>query len=292
MTVELSLASVALGVADPSRAEAFYCSVFGLQAMPGPDGGARCLGHGVGHPLIELRRGAGVLHFALRLRGASLSEFERRIATSGTSLQRDPEGEALRLEDPDGNLIVIQTGLDDCGSRTTDGSGRPQRADHITFATRQIKAMTAFYHGVLGLRISDSVQDDFVWLRGDRHHHTVAMVRSDETGLDHYSFEVGSWANIKEWCDRFFTLGVPVMWGPGRHGPGNNVFVFIEDPDGYRIELSCEMEQFRDDLVAYPDTPRVWAPGSHANLWGPQPTWRKGMNTAPSEAVPVTAERV
>jgi catechol 2,3-dioxygenase len=40
--------------------------------------------------------------------------------------------------------------------------------------------------------------------------------------------------------------------GPGRHGPGNNLFVFFDDPSGNHIELSAEMERFHDDLVDYP----------------------------------------
>jgi len=36
-----------------------------------------------------------------------------------------------------------------------------------------------------------------------------------------------------------------VKWGPGRHGPGNNLFVFIHDLDGNWVEVSAELEHVR-----------------------------------------------
>ena len=62
--------------------------------------------------------------------------------------------------------------------------------------------------------------------------------------------------------------------GPGRHGPGNNLFVMFDDPAANRIELSCEMERYWDELADY--TPRQWHPGVKTiNLWGVAPSWRK-----------------
>ena len=53
------------------------------------------------------------------------------------------------------------------------------------------------------------------------------------------------------------------MWGPGRHGPGNNLFVFIEDPDGNWIEISAELEIIQDRLIKdWPQEEKT------LNLWG------------------------
>jgi catechol 2,3-dioxygenase len=55
-----------------------------------------------------------------------------------------------------------------------------------------------------------------------------------------------------------------LMWGPGRHGPGNNLFIFIEDPDGNWIEVSAELEVVHDrPAVDWPHERRT------LNLWGP-----------------------
>jgi catechol 2,3-dioxygenase-like lactoylglutathione lyase family enzyme len=66
---------------------------------------------------------------------------------------------------------------------------------------------------------------------------------------------------------------VPITWGPGRHGPGNNLFIFFDDPDGVRIELTCEVERVYDNFD-YP-AERIWSDSSGAlNLWGTAPEWR------------------
>jgi hypothetical protein len=53
------------------------------------------------------------------------------------------------------------------------------------------------------------------------------------------------------------------MWGPGRHGPGNNLFVFIEDPDGNWIEISAELE------VIYGRPAKEWPHAPYTlNQWG------------------------
>jgi catechol 2,3-dioxygenase len=40
-------------------------------------------------------------------------------------------------------------------------------------------------------------------------------------------------------CDLATTMGFAdnIEFGPGRHGPGHALFVYLRDPDGHRIEL-------------------------------------------------------
>jgi hypothetical protein len=40
-------------------------------------------------------------------------------------------------------------------------------------------------------------------------------------------------------ADHLATLDIKLWWGPGRHGPGNNLFFMIQDPQGYLIEISA-----------------------------------------------------
>jgi hypothetical protein len=62
-------------------------------------------------------------------------------------------------------------------------------------------------------------------------------------------------------------MRVPVKWGPGRHGPGNNLFLFVHDPDGNWVELSAEIE------VVAPDRPLGFWPHEERTLnsWGSAP---------------------
>ena len=102
-----------------------------------------------------------------------------------------------------------------------------------------------------------------IFLRSNHEHHTLACFRQARQGVDHHSYEAGDWSTIKEWCDHMGEQQVPIMWGPGRHGPGNNIFIFVEDPDGNWIEISAELEVMYDRPVKeWKHEPRT------LNLWG------------------------
>jgi catechol 2,3-dioxygenase len=139
---------------------------------------------------------------------------------------------------------------------------------HITFTSENLDNFVDFYVNKLGFKISDKVinkkgQLTTCFMRSNQEHHTVACFLSDKSGLDHYSFEAGTWEWIKNWCDHFSKQGIQLIWGPGRHGPGNNLFVFINDLDGNKIEISAELEVVHDrQIKKWPHEPKT------LNLWG------------------------
>ena len=50
--------------------------------------------------------------------------------------------------------------------------------------------------------------------------------------------------DIRDWADHLATLHIKLWWGPGRHGPANNLFS-DRGPEGYLIEISAELEIMR-----------------------------------------------
>jgi len=139
---------------------------------------------------------------------------------------------------------------------------------HITFTSKNLDNFVDFYVNKLGFKISDKVinkrgQLTTCFMRSNQEHHTVACFLSNKSGLDHYSFEAGTWEWIKNWCDHFSKQNIQLIWGPGRHGPGNNLFAFIEDLDGNKIEISAELEIVHDrQTKKWPHEPKT------LNLWG------------------------
>jgi catechol-2,3-dioxygenase len=100
-------------------------------------------------------------------------------------------------------------------------------------------------------------------MRGNHEHHNLAVFYQDRQGVDHHSYEAGEWDTIRDWSDHLATHDIQLMWGPGRHGPGNNLFIFIEDPDGNWIEISAELEVVHDRPV------KTWPHHERTlNLWG------------------------
>lgn len=279
---------IGLRVPDVDAAAAFYGRVLGLVVQDELPGAGRRLGWGPGHHVVDLLPGPADLdHIAFEIRDPDgLSALEKRLREAGHAVAEldtahldDADGtpRGLVCTDPDGNAVQFHTPVRRAGEHAADTGRRPVRYQHVTLSTADVPAMIAFYVGVVGFRISDQLADGrFAWLRSDRDHHTLAVVDTGRPGgLDHYSYDLAQWEDFKTWCDRLTEQEVDVVWGPGRHGPGNNLFIFFDDPAGNHVELSAEMEKFHDDRVTY--TPRRWEPvPTSVNLWGGQlASWRR-----------------
>ncbi|HMI69074.1 MAG TPA: VOC family protein [Solirubrobacteraceae bacterium] len=274
----MALSHIGLAVDDPPAAAAYYARTLGLVVSETLADGTIRLGWGRGFHALELTAGHGLAHFGLELSDeAGLAGLESRLQAHGVPAAREElAGDhlpVLAFRDPDGHRVEAHGPVDRSGEHAADPGRRPVRIHHVTFASPAIAEQVAFYEQVLGFRVSDRMGEVFAWLRCNQEHHTVAVVEADKAGLDHYAYEIDSWASLKTWCDELAARDVALQWGPGRHGPGNNVFVMFDDLDGNRVELSCEMERYWDDCAQY--APRHWAPGAKTvNLWGPVPAWR------------------
>ena len=173
---------------------------------------------------------------------------------------------AFAVVDPDGNNIHFGLAEVPAGSPTQGGLRGPLQ--HLTLASRALEAIEDFYANKLGFGVSDRVLNSdgkmmTCFMRGNHEHHNLACFFQDRQGVDHHSYEAGEWDTIRDWCDHLSREGVPVMWGPGRHGPGNNLFIFAEDPDGNWIEISAELEVVHDRPV------KTWPHAERTlNLWG------------------------
>lgn len=172
---------------------------------------------------------------------------------------------SFSLQDPDNNMICFGIQKKE-NNIFTKGIYAPLQ--HLTFASKDVERFQKFYQRKLGFQVTDRVIKSTgelatCFTTSNHEHHTIACFKSSKNGMDHHSYEAGEWNNIKTWCDHFAQNNVKLMWGPGRHGPGNNLFVFIEDIDGNWIEISAELET----VIGRP--PKNWPQEERTlNLWG------------------------
>jgi catechol-2,3-dioxygenase len=286
-----AVSHLGLRVPEVDRTAAFYGEVLGLVVHARLENGLR-LGWGTGHHVLDLIEGERALdHYAFEVRDEEgVAGIRGRLEKSGYAVAQldksfidDPvaEPEGISTTDPDGNSVQFHASVWRQGEGAAAPARRPVKYQHITLGTTDVAPLAAFYTDIVGFRISDQLADGrFAWLRSDRDHHTLAVVNVGQSGnVDHYSYDLAEWEDFKSWCDKLTEQDVDVAWGPGRHGPGNNLFVFFDDPAGNHIELSAEMEKFYDDRVTY--VPRRWEPlPKTVNLWGGQtPSWRRVSGT-------------
>jgi catechol 2,3-dioxygenase-like lactoylglutathione lyase family enzyme len=254
---------------DPKRLASFYRDAMEMRLEQHADG--VWLTQGPGRQVLfsegEARKLARAA-FAVR-DAESLAGLRERAAEHGlnpcdahSSLMRDG---SFQVTDPDGNAVVFGLARD---PMVVTAGGIRGPLQHLTLASRDLAAIEAFYAGALGFSVSDRVVSDdgrvmTCFMRGNHEHHNLAVFYQDRQGVDHHSYEAAEWETIRDWCDHLATHDIQLMWGPGRHGPGNNLFVFIVDPDGNWIEISAELEVVHDRPVkTWPHCERT------LNLWG------------------------
>ena len=147
--------------------------------------------------------------------------------------------------------------------RTLEPAGLAARLQHVTLRTTDMAPMIAFYADALGFFYADRVEDEdgdprACFFTLDREHHSLAFFKADSCRIDHHSYELNGWDQIRDWADYFAAEKIQLRWGPGRHGPGNNLFIFIDDPEGNWIEFSAELEVMDEDreLEIWPHEPK------------------------------------
>jgi len=155
----------------------------------------------------------------------------------------------------------------------------PRKLGHVAFKVADVQKATDFFTDILGFRVSDWMGDFFSFLRCGPDHHTVNFLRNPNEKMHHIAFELADIGAIQRACDFLGRRRIALIWGPGRHGPGHNVFTYHYDPDGQIVELFTEIDQMSDESQGFfdprpwhedsPQRPKVWEPGLFtSNIWG------------------------
>ena len=253
---------------NPEKLSDFYGKI--MQMKPQSIGGNAWLCSGKNRQILIKEGMKNRLEFAaFSCRDEEgLNLLKERVKEEGIeviNLQPDLfQNDAISIVDQDGHNISF--GLSKPNMNAESVLNGPLQ--HLTFSTLNVEKFVDFYVGKLGFCISDRVLHSngnlaTCFVRSNHEHHTVACFKSDRVGVDHHSYEAGEWNAIRDWCDHFASMNIELMWGPGRHGPGNNLFVFVEDPDGNWIEISAELEVIHDrPSKDWPQEERT------LNLWG------------------------
>jgi catechol 2,3-dioxygenase len=214
-------------------------------------------------------------HIGLEARGPkALEQIARRLADEGVEIlaheaDEPGVGDALRFVAPGGHCFEIHAGMARDQPASWNGPGaRPRKFGHVTIAAPDRGELEGFLERVLGFIPSDRLGEDAVWMRCNADHHGIAVARGD-AGLRHVAWEIESWGQLEVAADHLCANGIALTWGPGRHGPGNNLAHYHRDPAGATHEYLADLERIEDDTWRGRD----WAGVPNwRNLWGWDPT--------------------
>ena len=147
-----------------------------------------------------------------------------------------------------------------------DAGNVPERLAHVNLNSDGVDRDAAFFIEALGFRLTDRSKM-MAFVRTNPDHHSVVIADAPVNGLNHVAFQLPTWEDVMTGSGRMIDNGFPIGWGPGRHGPGDNVFSYFVDPFGFVIEYTAEVLQVDDDYPVGSPGDWVW-PAGRTDQWG------------------------
>ena len=191
-------------------------------------------------------------------------------------------GEMLRFDDPAGNAIEVFCGaalehrpaVSSYGNQFVTGD---MGLGHVVLPVAgAADAALAFYTGVLGFRLRDSMRmpaefvggapgDPPAWFRFlgccPRHHSLALAPMPAEAGIVHLMIEVAALDDVGRALDRCARRGAPLSASLGRHANDLMVSFYVRTPGGFDIEYGT-------DGLRVDDATWVSRESTAVSLWG------------------------
>ena len=222
--------------------------------------------------LISDQRRTGYDHVGLEVENETALQEASTLVTraGGEIIGAIYDGEpgidrALRVLAPGGHVFKLFIGMHRAESPASDD--RPLKFEHVSLKTTRPRLLEAFLRDGLGFRLSDRMGRVASWWHCDEDHHGMAVTFGPRSELHHYAWTMRDLNAIGRVADRLQrNRDQRLVWGPSRHGPGNNMFAYFHDHDQAMIELCADIARMTDYA------PHTWPSGSKTlNLWGGPP---------------------
>lgn len=274
---------------DLERELDHYLDVVGL-VPAGKADGRIVLSTTVGEEVLVLSRGTTPQLTALSFQvqpDFELSEIARQLTARGLHCERRTDTtprlpEVVVFQDPSGLSIELYSAFRQMCDPGRSAGIAPLKLGHVAYAVPDAKPLVDFYTKTLGFRVSDWMGDYFAFLRCGPDHHTLNFINGETTRMHHIAFELKDWSHVQTACEILGQRKKPIIWGPGRHGVGHNIFLYHRDQDDHIVEFYIEMDQMSDEALGYfdprpwhhdrPQKPKVWERMTAALTWGTPPT--------------------
>lgn len=137
-----------------------------------------------------------------------------------------------------------------------------KKLGHFVYEVSDIERSTRFWTEVMGFKVSDRNEKGMVFLRNATDHHSIGLMQIDGAKrpdhgkalqVSHLAMEVADIDTLFRAREFLKQQGVKLTY-EGRKGPGGNVGIEFEDPDGYTFELYADMDQVGTDGKSRPST--------------------------------------
>ena len=267
----MKLRSIELALPDPAAAAAFMTEIWGMAAAETVGGTHYLRGSGPFPYLVAFEKSGDefVRSTTFVCTAEELDALKARVAAAGwtaSPTQSDDlgGGHGLLVELPEGTILRFL--VDATEVEPIAGRDLPVKLTHVVFNAADAEACGDAVEDILGFRVSDRTKG-MVFVRCNDSHHSTAFARAGFASLNHVAFEMEDMDAVMRGIGRLRDHAMVPAWGPGRHGPGANVYAYFIAPFGPVIEFSTAVEKVPEDYkVGAPDD-WTWPP-NRIDQWG------------------------
>lgn len=270
MTIKLR--SIELIVENSAAAAEFLTDIWGMAPAEVRGTTQYLRGSGPHAYLVALEQGGqpSVRSVTFVCSADDVHGIQQRVAASDLNAtptrSEDPGGgEGLIVELPEGEIFRFLANAAEV--EPIDGQDDlPVQLTHVVLNSADAEASGRIAETVLGFRVSDRTKG-MVFVRCNDSHHSTAFARAGFSSLNHIAFEMQDVDAVMRGIGRLRDHGMAPAWGPGRHGPGANVFAYFIAPFGPVVEFSTAVEKIPDDYKV--GAPEDWTwPEGRIDQWG------------------------
>jgi catechol 2,3-dioxygenase len=171
-------------------------------------------------------------------------------------------GSSYRFQGPGGHPIELfweveryrateglQSSLPERPQKVTNHGIAPRQLDHVSIATNDVVRDGKWYSKTLGFRFMATTSHEknpdqvlFGALTTNERSHDLGLVgihfSSVPGRVHHLAFWVDSVDEHLRCADLLLESGAAIEYGPGRHGIGEQFYLYFREPGGMRIEVN------------------------------------------------------
>lgn len=265
------LRSIELVLPEVEQASTFFTDIWGITLADVISNTHYLKGSGALPYLVALEKGdrSYVRSVTFVCKSEELAGIKQRVDEK--KLPAKPEvstdlggGEGIIVELPEGELLRFL--VDSNNHEESEGKDLPVKLSHVVFNSVDAEKTGLLLEDIFNFRVSDRTKG-MVFVRCNNSHHSTAFARAGFSSLNHIAFEMEDMDAVMRGIGRLRDHGMSPAWGPGRHGPGDNVFAYYIAPFNAVVEFSTAVEKVTDSYpVGKPDD-WTWPP-KRIDQWG------------------------
>lgn len=252
----------------PDASLRFYTDVLGLEETEreGQSAYLRAWGEWSHHSLkLTEAPQPGLGHVGWRARSpedldVAVARIEERDAGEGWLEESIGHGLAFRYRSPSGQLhemfweeqrYVAPPGMEspypDRPQRYVPRGIAPRQIDHVTVMSHDPVGDAEWFRDTLGYRFTEYIVLDeeagvalFAMVSNNEKSHDLGLVLDSSPipgRIHHFAWWVESREELLRAADILLNADVAIEFGPGRHGMGEQDYLYVREPGGLRVEV-------------------------------------------------------